>query len=129
MKLKKLVSLIIFTILGLTCLSPVYPTFADDICSNKNISEEIKAASGCPDAGTVNDLPSVITNILNGIIAVSGLVAVIFIIVGGIQYMTSSGDGAKVQKAKNTILYACIGLIICALSFAIINWVITSVIG
>ncbi len=129
MKIKKLVNLLaIPAILGITCVFPIQQTFADDICDNTNISADIKAASGCPN-GNVSDLQSVITNILNGVIAASGLVAVIFIIIGGINYMTSNGDSAKVQKAKNTILYACIGLIICALAFAIVNWVIKSVIG
>lgn len=129
MKIKKLVSLLaIPAILGITCVFPTQQTFADDICGNTNISADIQAASGCPN-GNVPELQSVITNILNGIIAVSGLVAVIFIIIGGINYMTSGGDSAKVQKAKNTILYACIGLIICVLSYAIVNWVIIGVIG
>ena len=130
MKIKKLVNLLVIpAIFGITCVFPIQQTFADDICGNTNISADIKAASGCPNVGNVPELQSVITNILNGIIAVSGLVAVIFIIIGGINYMTSNGDSAKVQKAKNTILYACIGLIICALAFAIVNWVIKSVIG
>lgn len=129
MKIKKLVNLLaIPAILGITCVFPIQQTFADDICSNNNISAEIRASSGCSNAGSVSSLQNVITNILYSIIAVSGLVAAIFIIIGGINYMTSGGDSAKVQKAKNTILYACIGLIICALAFAIVNWVIKSVI-
>ena len=43
--------------------------------------------------------------------------------------MTSSGDAAKVEKAKKTILYGVIGLVICVLSFAIVNWVIGPVLG
>ena len=130
MKIKKLANLIaVPIILGITCVFPIQQASADDICDNTNISAEIRAAAGCPNVSNVSNLQSVITNILNSIIAVSGIVAVIFIIIGGINYMTSSGDSAKVQKAKNTILYACIGLIICALAFAIVNWVIVGVIG
>ena len=69
-----------------------------------------------------------IVNIVNGIIAVLGIVAVIVIIIGGIGYMTSSGDSTKVKKAKDTILYGIIGLIICVLAFAIVNFVIANVI-
>ncbi len=39
-----------------------------------------------------------------------GGVSVIFIIIGGLRYITSGGDAEKVKKAKNTLLYACIGL-------------------
>lgn len=96
---------------------------ADSICDNPNVSAEIKKASGCPGADDY-DLGNSIINIINGVLLVLGLVAVIVIIVGGVQYMTSSGDAGKTQRAKNTILYACIGLIICVLAAAIVNFVI-----
>ena len=67
--------------------------------------------------------------ILNAIIGVLALVAVVVMIVGGVSYMTSSGDAGKVKKAKDTILYGLIGLIICVLAFAIVNFVISQIIG
>lgn len=70
-----------------------------------------------------------ITNILNAVIGVLGIVAVIVIIIGGVTYMTSSGDAGKVKKAKDTILYGVIGLVVVALAFAIVNFVIKNVIG
>ena len=75
---------------------------------------------------TVNSgaLTADVANIINGVIGVLGIVAVIVIIMGGVSYMTSAGDAGKVKKAKDTILYGVIGLIIVMLSFAIVNWVI-----
>lgn len=70
-----------------------------------------------------------VTNILNAVIGVLGIVAVIVIIIGGVTYMTSSGDAGKVKKAKDTILYGVIGLVVVALAFAIVNFVIKNVIG
>ena len=70
-----------------------------------------------------------ITKIINAIIAVLGILAVVVIILGGIQYMTSNGDAGKVKKAKDTILYGVIGLIIVILSAAIVNFVIFKVAG
>lgn len=67
--------------------------------------------------------------ILNAIIGVLALVAVVVMIVGGVSYMTSSGDAGKVKKAKDTILYGLIGLVICVLAFAIVNFVISQIIG
>lgn len=96
---------------------------AANICSCQCVSDEVKQASGCPGM-TGQDISGAITVILNGIIAILGLVAVIFIIYGGVQYMTSAGDAAKLKKAKDTILYAAIGLIISVLAFAIANFVI-----
>ena len=67
--------------------------------------------------------------ILNAIIGVLALVAVVVMIIGGVSYMTSSGDAGKVKKAKDTILYGLIGLVVCVLAFAIVNFVISQIIG
>ncbi|MDO4508035.1 MAG: hypothetical protein Q4B65_01475 [Candidatus Saccharibacteria bacterium] len=88
------------------------------------------AAGKLPD--TVNpddnsDLSGDITGIINGIIGALGIVAVVVIIIGGVNYMTSAGDAGKVKTAKNTILYGCIGLAICVLAFAIVNFVISNI--
>ena len=114
-----------FCALGLNAFTPFTPAFADDsICNNPHVDDQIKAASGCPSTGTSDDLPNVVQGIVNAIILIAGVIAVVFIIYGGIQYMTSAGDAGKTKKAKDTILYAAIGLIICALAFAIVNFVI-----
>lgn len=127
----KLISALFAVTLLFLSSSITIPTYAkeneDSICDNSNITNEIKEASGCGNTG--DKLPSAVINILNGIIAVSGLIAVVFVVIGGVQYMTSAGDGTKTKKAKDTILYACIGLIICALAFAIVNFVIVNIIG
>ncbi len=65
--------------------------------------------------------------IINAVIGVLGVLAVVVIIIGGVQYMTSNGDPGKVKKAKDTILYGIIGLIIVILSAAIVNFVIAKV--
>ena len=70
------------------------------------------------------DLEGDVKGIINAIIGALGIVAVIVMIIGGVTYMTSAGDAGKVKKAKDTILYGAIGLIIVMLSFAIVNWVI-----
>ena len=78
--------------------------------------------------GTTDNLPETIIGIINAVIGVLGIVAVVVIIIGGINYMTSTGDAGKVKKAKDTILYGVIGLVICILAFAIVNFVISNII-
>jgi hypothetical protein len=56
-----------------------------------------------------------------------GVAAVIMIIIGGFRYITSSGDSASVNSAKNTILYAIIGLVIVALAQVIVRFVLNQV--
>ena len=86
--------------------------------------EVIKPVAVGDDTPSKNQLRTDIGTILNWVIGSLGLVAVIVIIIGGINYMTSSGDAGKVDKAKKTILYGVIGLIICAVAAAIVNFVI-----
>ena len=71
-------------------------------------------------------LLTIVQNIINIIIGVVGIVAVIMMILGGISFITSQGDAAKVTKARNTILYGVVGLIVALLAFAIVNFVLGS---
>ncbi len=70
----------------------------------------------------IND--TLVTNVLNAAFMFAGVVAVIFIIIGGIQYSGSAGDPQKVTGAKNTLTYAIIGLVVVAFSLLIVNFVI-----
>jgi hypothetical protein len=77
------------------------------------------APSGTP---TINGVIRTIINLLSVII---GVVAVVMIMVGGIKYITSQGESSNVASAKNTILYAVIGLIIVALAQTIAKFVLS----
>ena len=123
-KTSKIIILSTISMLGLSLLGFTPIAHATDVC-NSGAAQAVLDAAGCN--GNDNALPGLITGILHAIIAVSGLVAVIFVLIGGINYMTSAGDSNKLQKAKQTILYAVIGLVIAALSFAIVNFVIANV--
>ena len=87
------------------------------------------AATTVNTVGSDNNLVGNVKTIISNIIAVLGLVCVVVIVIGGINYMTSTGDTSKVEKAKKTILYGAIGLIISALAFTIVNFVITDIIN
>lgn len=82
--------------------------------------------SGSCDAGGSEDkLNTLITNIVNVFSVVVGIVAVIMIIIGGFRYITSGGDSGNVSGAKNTILYAIVGLIVVALAQFIVKFVLS----
>ena len=70
-------------------------------------------------------LPEILTQIINIFSWIVGVVSVIMIIYGGFRYITSGGDSNGVTAAKNTILYAIIGLVIVALSQVIVQFVLT----
>lgn len=132
-KLTSLIAAIVATLsFSALAITPVFATGeCSDICSCSTVTEAAKAAYGCKntDQGSEADFSNALQGILNGVISSLGLVAVIVIVIGGVMYMTSNGDAGKLQKAKNTILYAAIGLIICVLSFAITNFAIYTIGG
>ena len=90
------------------------------------LREGVEAArcDGCP-ADLFGDT-GVFKQITNTILYVVGIVAVIMLIIGGIKYVVSGGDSKKVTDAKNTVLYAIIGLVIAFLAFAIVNFVVSA---
>ena len=100
----------------------------EKICEEGNTPLSVKISAKCPDAelNEETSLENRAIGITNAIIAILGILATIIIIYGGFQYMTSAGDSSKTKKAKDTILYAAIGLIICALAAAIVNFVIAT---
>lgn len=65
-----------------------------------------------------------VSGITNTLITIAGAIAVIVIIIGGIRYITSTGDATRVKQAKDTILYGVIGLIVVIMAYAIVNFVI-----
>lgn len=73
------------------------------------------------------DLWDTVQTILNVIVGCVGIVAVAVIILGGVTFVTSQGDAGKVAKAKNTIIYGIVGLIVAILAFAVVNFILTSV--
>ena len=77
--------------------------------------------------GEPEKLKDSVMNIINWILGVIAIICVIVIIIGGIQYMTSTGDPGKVKKAEDTILYAIIGLVVVILAAAIVNFVIGNI--
>lgn len=80
--------------------------------------------SNCAGSEPQNRVSHLITVIINIISAVVGIIAVIMIIVAGLRYVTSGGKEEGVKNAKNTILYAIIGLVVVALAQLIVHFVL-----
>jgi hypothetical protein len=64
---------------------------------------------------------STIGNVTNLLLMAVGAISIIMIVVGGILFALSNGDSSRVTKARNTVLYAAIGLIVSLLASAIVN--------
>lgn len=119
-RIKTLVAAFFVAVVGTFALVPASSTFALDplgnICSSNPDSEVCKSKDD-----NANEL---IGTIVNTLLFVIGALSTIMIIVGGIFYVISNGDSGKIARAKNTITYAVVGLVVAFVAFAIINWVI-----
>lgn len=70
------------------------------------------------------DLKDTVINIINWVLGLLGIVAVIMILWGGFTWLTAAGSEEKVEKAKEVISAAVIGLVIILLAWAIVNYVL-----
>ncbi len=102
-----------------TVVSPVsLPVYADSRDEAQNGAK--LANSG---GGSNQNLPDIITTIINVMLFIAGALAVIMIIYGGIRYITAHGDEKQVKVAKDTIVYSVTGLIIAILAYALVTFI------
>ena len=133
--MKKIISIVLaFATVLLFSMTPVYASTNTEVCekwkkqletegiTDPNYDTLCKGSSN--NEGEVQDR---VQNILNTVFLWAGIIAAIVVVVGGILYVTSQGDPAKTARAKMTILYAVIGLIVVLLSYAIVYFITSNV--
>ena len=81
-------------------------------------------AAGNQDGPSLN---SIITNVVNIMSMIVGILAVIMIIYAGFRYVSSGGDSSGISGAKNTLIYAIVGLIVVAMAQFIVQFVLKKV--
>jgi hypothetical protein len=91
-------------------------TFSGGVCTRMSGGKEQKGVEG------------LIQTVINILLFIIGILSVIMIIFGGIKYTTSAGDKSKVDSAKNTIMYAVVGLVVSIVAFALVQWVFNSLV-
>lgn len=105
------------------------PTYAAECSAGQSpascIKQSVNDAGGNSSANKIS-IGDRIKTIVNMILYVLGAIAVIMIVIGGVRYTTSGGDSGGVSGAKNTILYAVVGLVVAILAYAIVNFVLES---
>ena len=71
----------------------------------------------------------VLKNVINTLLFIIAIIAVIVIIIGAIRFTTSGGDPNQAASARNTIIYAVVGLVVAIMSYAIVNFVLANIGG
>jgi hypothetical protein len=119
------VTLSLLFIVSVPALAQTSPEITGGLCAGANLDVNDPNCEGTNDAA--DKINNLIRRVINLLSLVVGIVAVIMIIIGGLRYITSGGSDTGVTSAKNTILYAIIGLIIVALAQLLVRFVLRQV--
>lgn len=90
------------------------------------LANGVNSAKGDDQPAVLFGNAGVFSTISNVLLFIVGAIAVIMIVIGGLRYVISGGDSSQVQAAKNTILYALVGVIVAILAYAAVNFVVSS---
>ena len=114
---------------GLLVIPTVALAVAPAVSADGNFTLDggVKSAQGTGVDQVSTDPESLVKKFVNIFLFAVGALSVIMLIWGGIRYTTSAGDSNKVQAAKNTVLYAIVGLVVAILAYAIVNMVISKI--
>ena len=119
-RIKLFIAAFIVSAVGAFAFVPVSSTYAldplADVCSSDPDNAVCKNKE--------EDANDLIGTLVNTLLFLVGALSTVMIIVGGIFYVISNGDSGKIARAKNTITYAVVGLVVAFVACAIINWVI-----
>ena len=113
--------------LGVNLVVPVLQPMTP--VSASSMSDGASAAQGDGQATDLFGDEGLFKTITNTALYLIGAISVFMLIYGGIRYTISGGDSKGVEAAKNTILYAVVGIIVAALAYAIVNFVLTSLVA
>ena len=126
----KKVSVILASLLALPVIAfGVTTLVADSASAQLDLESGINSAKGTGAPDNVMEDDGLIKKVVNLLLWAIGIISVIMIIIGGIRYAISNGDSNQVTAAKNTIMYAVIGLVIAIFAYAIVNFVLFQTAG
>lgn len=117
---KTFVAALAVAVFGVLAFAPAPVSALDPL---EGACKDNAASEICDNRGT-ESATTLIGRIVNILLFVVGAISVVMIIVGGILYATSTGDSGRVSKAKNTLMYSIVGLVVAFLAYAIVNWVL-----
>jgi len=101
------------------------PNIQEGLCVGASLDLDTSPGTACTEGvDAIAVLNSLVARFINLLSIVVGVVSVIMIIFGGFRYITSAGRDTSVTSAKNTILYAIIGLVIVVLAQVIVRFVL-----
>lgn len=126
---KSLQSLLVVPVLalGVSFATPLLqPADANAQTFDEGLKDGADSAKGTDQQEELFGDDGVFKTVTNVLLFIIGAISVIMLIIGGIRYVVSGGDSGAVTSAKNTILYAVVGIVVAILAYALVNFVVTS---
>ena len=134
-KLKELaLSIGVFSLIAIPIAVPITVaadgSIADNVCTGVNVAGTGTGSIATPDGSCATNstgttgIQNLLKLVINVFSVIVGFIAVVMIIYGGVKYITSGGDSNNISSAKNTIVYAIIGLVIVAIAQVIVHFVL-----
>ena len=102
---------------------------ADELMCNNGVCLPANQECSSGSLGCANTLPDFLIKIISLLLYFSGILAVLFVVIGGIMYIISGGNEEKVKEAKKTLLNAIIGVVIITMAYAIVSVIMNLVNG
>lgn len=112
--------------LGISLVVPVLQPVDVNAAFDQGLQDGADSSKGKDQQADLFGDEGIFKTITNVLLFIIGAISVIMLIIGGIRYTTSNGDSTAVTNAKNTILYAVVGIIVALLAYALVNFVISS---
>jgi hypothetical protein len=109
-----------FGVLMLASLVPSIHAMALDSEAKSKFQSSVSGAGG----SNASSLPDLVKSSITILLYAAGVIAVIVIIIGAIRFVTSEGDSAAATKARNTVIYAAVGLVLAVLAYALVNFIL-----
>lgn len=119
-----LAMLAVFLVAFIVTATPVEAQLFSECEGGAAANSELCQVVNNPDDDIITGSDSLVVRIVDLLIFISGAIAVIMVAIGGLRYILSNGDPQGTQSAKNTILYAIVGIIIAVAARTIIIFVL-----
>lgn len=116
----------LITVFGAIFLLFIFPAI---VYGASPVIEGAQAARGEGQPSLLFGLGGVFTTLSNILLFIVGALSVIMLVIGGLRYVVSGGNSTAVTGAKNTILYAIVGLVVAFLAYAAINFILANLTG
>ena len=118
--MKRVYKLLVIPVVALIgCIMMTPPALAVDVCGGGNTT-----AIYCRNKDEAqNKVNSTVAGIVNLLLMALGIISIIMIVVGGILFALANGDSSRVAKARNTVIYAVVGLVVALFAGALVNFI------